>query len=224
MKFLVLVFALIAQRFWPRRLPFNGWILSLVDRLPASENPGLSLGFALLLPLTSRAIVLVLLSPLLFGFFGLCLNALIVWACLQSYEGDAQHDYCLAANERWFAPLFCYLILGGLGIVLYRLLSLYQSLDRFCEPSHAVLELLDWIPIRITALLYLLVGNYQRGWPIFLENLWAKPRQNQWFLSQCATAALDQGQGLEPTTPEASTLVKHAMIVGLVVFAFWTIL
>jgi len=79
------------------------------------------------------------------------------------------------ACYRTFSVLFWFIILGPLGAALYRssrtlqqTLSSQGELGReFRTGLHALLEILDWIPARITAATYAISGNFQDailGW------------------------------------------------------------
>ncbi len=74
------------------------------------------------------------------------------------------------ANDRLFAVLLWFALLGPLGAALYRLASLLGRAPRDQigpEVRHAALRLrwiLDWIPAHLTALSYALVGSFEGAW------------------------------------------------------------
>jgi len=71
-------------------------------------------------------------------------------------------------NERLLAILFWFVVLGPVGAVLYRAVSQLKGLARdeynthedFMEGALRFKAILDWLPVRITALCYAIIGNF----------------------------------------------------------------
>lgn len=71
-------------------------------------------------------------------------------------------------NERLLAILFWFVVLGPVGAVLYRAVSQLKGLARPEYNAHEDLieaimrfkAILDWLPVRITALCYAIIGNF----------------------------------------------------------------
>ena len=71
-------------------------------------------------------------------------------------------------NERLLAILFWFVVLGPVGAVLYRSASQLKALARteynthedFMEAALRFKAILDWVPVRITALCYAIIGNF----------------------------------------------------------------
>jgi len=71
-------------------------------------------------------------------------------------------------NERLLAILFWFVVLGPVGAVLYRSASQLKGLARaeynthedFMEAALRFKAILDWVPVRITALCYAIIGNF----------------------------------------------------------------
>jgi len=71
-------------------------------------------------------------------------------------------------NERLLAILFWFVVLGPIGAVLYRSVSQLKGLARaeynthedFMEAAFRFKAILDWLPVRITALCYAIIGNF----------------------------------------------------------------
>ncbi len=79
------------------------------------------------------------------------------------------------ANYRLFGVLFWFLLLGPLGAILYRLSRVLReiTLDRtalgeeFHSGTQRLLEILDWLPARLTAATYAISGRFEEamlGW------------------------------------------------------------
>lgn len=85
----------------------------------------------------------------------------------------------IEANERWFAVIFWFVVLGPLGAVFYRLSSLLHHhvngprsnnleiaasgagvSDNFAEAAQRLHAILGWVPARITALSYAVMGSF----------------------------------------------------------------
>lgn len=83
----------------------------------------------------------------------------------------------IEANERWFAVIFWFVVLGPLGAVFYRLSSLLHHHvngprpdnleiaasgvpDNFAEAAQRLHAILGWVPARITALSYAVMGSF----------------------------------------------------------------
>lgn len=66
--------------------------------------------------------------------------------------------------ERWFAAIFWFVILGGVGAVLYRLTSLASQAggqsDEVKSLCRRLLWLLEWPAVRLLGLSFALIGNF----------------------------------------------------------------
>ncbi len=82
----------------------------------------------------------------------------------QAMHGEALHAIAYRGFERLFAVLFWFFVLGAPGALLYRLSVLYrqwaESAERGATISGAWLHLLEWPAVRVTALTWALVGNF----------------------------------------------------------------
>lgn len=85
-------------------------------------------------------------------------------------------DGILASHRHVFAPLFWFMLMGPAGALLYRLsvtmnrreaaLSLPEAVyaapsDAFGEFSRQAFEFLDWLPARLTAMTFAIVGDFE---------------------------------------------------------------
>jgi len=137
----------------------------------------------------------------------------------------------ILANERFFAVIFWFILLGPIGAVTYRLTVL---LRHRAENNHLELascgreavrlqQLLDWIPARFTAILYMVVGSFQAGIKQWCQCFFSGLGNNIYLLQQCGMAALGNGREESESALAALDLVEHALIVILVIIAIFTL-
>jgi membrane protein required for beta-lactamase induction len=71
----------------------------------------------------------------------------------------------LEANERWVAPIFWFVLLGPVGALVYRLIvHLQQQGHEGAGVSARLLRaVLEWLPARILAAMYILSGSFEEG-------------------------------------------------------------
>ena len=143
------------------------------------------------------------------------------------YEDEDLNDeaiagFLAAANEQLFAVIFWYIVLGPLSIIAYRLVSLCQGQPGGSPVARQWLDVFDFIPARMTALLYLLAGNFQLGFGSFCKLFFTPPSKNQALLRVCGLAALGADKGEPKTMIQVERLVEHATIILLVLLAVFT--
>lgn len=131
-------------------------------------------------------------SPATFG-------QMLVWLNYQHY----------AAVIIWFA------LLGPAGCVLYVLSralherTIEQQQDS--QPiSHKIMHVLDWIPVRVTALGLLLVGHFSNALPIWLSHFANVQVPAKTLLCEVARAAEEIEPDDSDCTEEPCTLVRLA--------------
>lgn len=244
MKLLVIVLCLLSERFlihsvsYRRFQWFEHYCLSIkgvVDRYKLDN--GIVLLVSLLLPIMLVAgLIYILLNSILFGLFSLIFNIVVFYYCLGPknpfYPSTATNEdaseqvagtYFAEVNNQLFSIVFWYVIGGPLAALLFRLISLSRTIDSVAFLATDLIEVLEWIPARITVLLYLLVGNFQLGFRRFTVFLLAKPSSNEQMLSECGLLAARSNEFDEALMPNAETLVEHATIVLLVLIALFTL-
>ncbi len=241
MELLVIVLCLLCERFLVHKSAHNRfhWFMSyangIVSKLPTSLPAWVKLALFLLPLLLVVGIVLHVVDHLLFGMVGLLINIAVFYYCIgpvnpfypihakpvdQLGDEDIGH-YLVQANSELFAVLFWYLVSGPVGILAYRLVSLSRGLLAVSQTASDVLDVFDWLPARMTALFYLLVGNFQVGYKHFSTLIFTAPEKNKHLLSTSGLAALDNSE--QKTMLQAENLVEHATIVFLVLLAICTI-
>ena len=246
MKLLVIVLCLLSERFLVHATShhrFNWFALyanameQRFSQLPILSSPWIMLAFAILPLFLVAVFALFFLSTWVFGFIGLLLNIIIFYYCIgpenpfypkrestaEKISEDDIGTYLARMNGQLFAILFWYIVTGPLMVLLYRLISLCKNQQTVSQQAIWVTNLLDWLPARMTALLYLMVGNFQAGLRYFSSLFFKMPENNQILLSACGLQALDRRGDEVTALPQAERLVEHAIIALLVLLACFTL-
>jgi AmpE protein len=119
----------------------------------------------------------------------------------------ADSDLCRAVtfatmtkfNDGIFAVVFWFVILGPVGAVLYRSIAMTQewanlgtmgdsSLARYAKLCK---DILDWIPVRLLALGFALMGNFMNTFNYWLRNFLTRPEENHDVLINTGLIALE---------------------------------
>lgn len=243
MKLLVIVLCLLSERFlvhgisYQRFAWFRNYSATVFGKLADTKyinNPWMALAIVVLPLVIAVSLVYLTLQQVLFGFVGLILNVLIFLYCLgpqnifyplsetdSEYTGNERvSQYFSSVNSQLFAPVFWYLVGGPIGVLAYRVITLCRTVEPIANEANQLANVLEWIPARLTALLILLVGNFQSGFSRFTQYLLAKPEDNNAMISECGLqAAKTQESEEEIPMTYAERLVEHATIVLLVVVA-----
>lgn len=143
---------------------------------------------------------------------------------------DVTRAILYIANERIFATIFWFIILGPFGCMLYRLISElskqieYDELADFSEFIHAIMA---WIPARMLAAGYALTGNFDGAYHAYKDRAHTSDlsQSNQEVLVSTGLGAM---RNLEMETEVASiyaaqALVMRAVIVWISILAVMTL-
>jgi membrane protein required for beta-lactamase induction len=102
----------------------------------------------------------------------------------------------IQANKRVFAVVFWFVVLGPIGAVLYRTISLsassvqHDGSPEIAQSALSVESLLDWIPIRIFAFIFALGGHCSAVLTCWRKQALQGLSSNDDILSGCGVAAL----------------------------------
>lgn len=143
---------------------------------------------------------------------------------------DVTRAILYVANERIFATIFWFALLGPFGAMLYRLISElskqieYNELAEFSDFIHAIMA---WVPARMLAAGYALTGNFDGAYHAY------KDRAHSIDLSQSnAEVLISTGLGAMRTLDKenelagvyaAQALVMRAVIVWISILAIMTL-
>ena len=134
------------------------------------------------------------------------------------------------ANERIFATIFWFIILGPFGCMLYRLISElskqieYDQLSEFSRFIHAIMA---WIPARMLATGYALTGNFDGAYHAYRDRAYTSDLSDSNKEVLVATG-LGAMRNLDMETELASiyaaqALVMRAVIVWIGILAVMTL-
>lgn len=244
MKLLVIVLCLLSERFLIHSISLQrfSWfgayyqtIKKLMDKNNANGNPWLIFAAVVLPVVVLSFLIYFLFHGMIFGIIGLTLNILIFLYCLGPanpfypiYSDDASEDdvghYLAQVNTQLFAAIFWYILAGPVVLIAYRVITLARNINEVSPQANELTNILEWLPARLTALLYMLVGNFQRGLTHFTKLFIAKPEFNQQMLSECGLLSVRANDSDSALIGEAESLVEHATLILLVFIAVFTLI
>ncbi len=242
MKLFVIIICLLSERYLIHTLSSKRqiWLNQLFDqiKLKASwDNPYLLLS-AFMLPLISiLALVLWFLGDALFGLVELLVNIIIFYFSLgptnpfypESVDkGELIHGgnagyYLNSVHNQLFAVIILYILLGPIAALSYRLLSFSQNKETIAALAQHLVALIDWLLVRVTALLYLLAGNFQQGFNTYCKMIKAVTRDNALFLSTIGILAAQTQPDKPVLMMQAQDLVEHALVILMVILSLLTL-
>ncbi len=238
MKLLIILISLFFERnlmhkLAEKRVIWTHWLQKLILEFCNSYSftqPQLMKTIIMVLPIwLVVAGVYWLLHDEFWGIATFLLNLTIFYFCIGPmnifYPSEKEGigiQHLVIANNAIFSPIFWYLLFGPLFLLAYRLIHLasYHTKEQvYCD---TIIQWLDWIPARISAICYLLVGHFQRGIEPFGHYVFAGPKDNAVLLEACAKATFSDDQTL-PSELEAEKALEHSIILYLVIIAILTI-
>ena len=243
MTFLVLLFGLLTERFYDwshlRRFDWYRTYQAWVNKQWSMPNPATMLALYVL-PITFGVFLIsLMIHNALFGFLSFVLGLAVFIYCLGPKNLWAQavpqaityplDQLFLNANQRIFAVVFWFLLLGPAGAILYRLVALNAGQDNLesradaAVTARSLLGLLDWIPIRLFSAGLALGGHFSQVMAVWRSKASLGPDQNDVMLVECGYAALGNEVVGGPTgavvDKQAIGLLDRALIITLVVLA-----
>lgn len=244
MKLVIILLCLFSERYLVHRFSFKRfyWFETYYNAFFQKfhgnllKNSWLVLGGLLLIPVSISLIFYYSIYGIFFGFLSFILNLVLFYYCLGPQNvfypltqpimdsNDALlGSYFFSVNRQLFSVIFWYLVAGPIAIFAYRLLTLCIAIPATKIQSNEVVDILEWIPVRITAFIFLLVGNFHSGFKILLSHLFAKPDFNYLILQKIGIAALQTTTHNEINLIHAEQLVDRTIIVILAIIALFTL-
>jgi AmpE protein len=122
----------------------------------------------------------------------------------------------IAVNQRIFAVVFWFMVLGPMGAVLYRTVELSTRVSPSVgEVANKTLKVLDWAPVRILAFLFALTGNFSKVFTRWKVAIKQGMSANDAILVDCGLAAIENGNAEK----EALQLFDRTFVLVLVILA-----
>lgn len=248
MKLLVILLCLCSERFlvhtfsYQRFFWFGNYyqhIKTIAEKNSFFTNPWALLALIVLPLIIVTTVIYCLLYSLFFGLMGMLMSTAIFFYCLGPQnvfypvtQSDSENintnelvgNYFAMSNRQLFAVVFWYIVAGPIVAIAYRLITLCRDIEPVSLQANEITDLFEWIPARLTALLFLLVGNFQRGFKLLAGFFFAKPDHNKEMLRECGLKAVQAHDSEEVPMPVAEGLVEHAIIVMLVFIALFTLI
>lgn len=143
---------------------------------------------------------------------------------------DVTRAILYIANERIFATIFWFVILGPFGAILYRLISElskqieYNELAEFSDFIHSIMA---WVPARMLAASYALTGNFDGAYHAYRDRALTRDysqSNNEVLVSTGLGAMRDLDTADELASIYAArALVMRAVIVWISILAMMTL-
>ena len=142
----------------------------------------------------------------------------------ETLQRELLNQIFIASNQRVFAVLFWYALLGLPGALLYRLINVSAQNTAGPEINAVarVLEmLLDWIPVRMLSFLFALGGNFTRVLNCWRKRVLLGLDGNDLLMSECGLAAITDDSDKIPQDGSlekaAVSLLDRVFIIVLVI-------
>jgi membrane protein required for beta-lactamase induction len=136
------------------------------------------------------------------------------------------------SQKRYFGVIAWFIFLGPLGALLYRLSYIYceycqsEQFDEHLPLMRRVIHWMDWVPARITSLLFLLTGDFVSGFYRVQDYLSDADADNNQLISDTGIAALGIEMGIcdddLDENHKTQSMVQRTVIFYLVVGAIMT--
>lgn len=149
----------------------------------------------------------------------------------QSLRRHLLNDIFIEANRRIFAIVFWFVVLGPIGAVLYRAVTLsfpdvskqHASVE-LAQSARSVESVLDWVPVRIFTFIFALGGHFVQVLTCWRKKALLGLSGNEVLLTECGVAALgfDDSSKLSDkgaTERSAVSLLDRVFVIALVLVA-----
>lgn len=133
------------------------------------------------------------------------------------------NQFILAMNQEFYAIILWFYILGPFGALLYRV-TLY--FNQQSQPLPALMKakaFLDWLPVRLSALLFLLIGDFQPGFTQLCKKFLQDPLENDQLLIETARHALSVKEQENIDMMKLQNLFNHSCLILLFLLAIFVI-
>lgn len=129
----------------------------------------------------------------------------------ESVQQQLTNQIIIAANQRVFAIVFWYLLLGLPGALCYRLANVSAHNSEMPDVSKAARQLqdaMDWLSVRALTFIFAIGGNFTRVLTCWRQRLTMGLDGNDIIMTECGLAAIT---GDNEKMPEDGALEKSAV-------------
>lgn len=136
----------------------------------------------------------------------------------------AARDFLYEGFQRWFPPVFYFVLLGPLWAVAYRLIQL--SADDRRVPVGSLRHLVDWLPSRAMLLTLALAGDFERCWRLIGTRAMDPEIETDELLLEGIEAAFGDA-GLDEPAPAVQRVTQglnRALVVWLIIISLLAML
>ena len=236
----------------------GGWLREL-HKLESSQSlgnkPWWILIILIVLPAAVLGLLLVVLHPVAYGLLALPIHLLVVIYSLgrgdlQAAAHVAERDLGVSAEsgeqllekvqghllwqgyQSFFAVIFWYFLLGPVVVLSYRLLALaaeHSQNPALVERAEQLRHAFDWLPVRLLAASFALVGNFAAVSRVMLHELlsWDISAAQLINKAGCAAAEIPAPQAGPEGVTSLDTLwalLLRAAVLWYACFAVWALL
>jgi len=139
----------------------------------------------------------------------------------------------IESQKRYFGVIAWFIFLGPLGALFYRLAHVYRDaclskeFDEHLPLMESLIHWIDWVPTRMTSLLFLLTGDFMNGFYRIKDYLYDADADNNQLVSDTGIAALGLEMGVSTGNVDENhqtmKLVDRTVIIYLFIAAVITI-
>lgn len=241
MRFLIIVLSLLSEKYIThefqrlRQTVLENYLSLLKRLLPESvmtTHPlspyGISLSILLVLAgalqwIGGQGIGSVLNFVFEFAIFYLCLGEHNLFYVNSNQTMIlSSEEYIVAMNREVFAPILWFFIFGPMGAILYRVTDFFS---KSAQNQHLLnlMQALDWLPARVSSILFLMVGQFQPGFSALLKQLTKAPESNETLLIDSAKHAINHHEKNELNFIQLENLFIHSCILLNFILAVYVI-
>jgi AmpE protein len=242
MRFLIIVLVLLSDRYMIHHMQkirrtwlesYTEFLKNLIPQSLINSHP-LSLYFLVLGSLIAFCLLFEATQSMsLFFILYFIFEFVVFYVCLGEhnlfYFNTNQKDhlnkkeYIIAINQEIFAIIIWFFAFGPVGAILYRVTLNFAKIPGIDKSIHVLNDIFDWLPTRLTALLFLLVGQFQPGFSEYIQHILSKPEHNNTMLLSMAEHALDCKSMEKLTISKLENLFTHACLLLLFILAVFMI-
>jgi len=145
---------------------------------------------------------------------------------------SATQKIIIESQKRYFGVIAWFIFLGPFGALFYRLAHIYRDVcqkkefDDHRPLMEQLVHWIDWLPVRITSLLFLLTGDFVKGFYRIKDYLTDADVNNNQLISDTGIAALGLEMGVSTGDVDENhrtmELIHRTIIIYLVVAAVIT--